>query len=311
MKRKRQMNVKVRVPATTANLGSGFDVFGAALSLYNEFEVEYIDGAKKTKFILKGNGKKTLPKSEKNLVWQSMQETFKILGETKYNLKNLNITINVGIPLNGGLGSSSSAIVGGIFLANELCGNKLNKSQIADLAIRIEGHSDNVVPAIYGGLCICSRNKCGDHGTVVQLPIPKLKVVLCIPAFELRTNRSRQILPKSVDLKDVVFNTSRVAILTAAFCCQDYLLLKQAMQDKVHQPYREKMIPSMNEVIEAALEAGAYGACLSGSGPTLAAFCDKKDMLDVQKAMIKRWKKEGVTTESYILDFDVQGISKI
>jgi homoserine kinase len=297
--------VKVKVPATTANLGPGFDVFGAALSLYNEFEAEYVPDAKKTYFMLKGVGKKSLPRGEKNLFWQSMQQTFKVLSEDKYNLKNLNITVNTGIPLSGGLGSSASAIVGGIVLANALCTNKLDKSQVADLAVKIEGHPDNVIPAVYGGVCICSKD--GDHGAVIQLPIPKLKVVLCVPSFELRTKRSRQILPKYVDLQDLVFNTSRVALLTAAFCCSDFVLLKTGMQDKVHQPYRGKMIPAMDEVFEAALSAGAYGACLSGSGPTLAAFCSAKDAITVQKSMIKRWKKDSVRAKTYILDFDAKG----
>jgi homoserine kinase len=303
------MKVKVRVPATTANLGPGFDVFGAALSLYNEFEAEYTQNNKKTFFVLKGEGKKSICKGEKNLFWQSMQKTFKLLGECKYNLKNLNITINIGIPLSGGLGSSASAIVGGIVLANALCANKLDKTQVADLAVKIEGHPDNVVPALYGGICVYSKD--GDHGTVVQLPIPKLKVVLCVPAFELRTKRSRQVLPKCVDLQDIVFNTSRVALLTAAFCCLDFELLKLGMQDKIHQPYRGKMIPAMNEVLYAALSCGAYGACLSGSGPTLAAFCSAEDALNVQKGMLKRWKKDSVRAKAYVLDIDAKGATII
>ncbi|MDR3195204.1 MAG: homoserine kinase [Endomicrobium sp.] len=299
------MKVKVRVPATVANLGPGFDVFGAALSLYNEFEAEYVPEAKKTYFTLKGAGKKSLPKCEKNLFWQSMQKTFKFLGEDKYNLKNLNIVVNTRIPLSGGFGSSASAIVGGIVLANALCGNKLDKTQVADLAVKIEGHPDNVAPAVYGGICVCSKD--GDHETVVQLPIPKLKVVLCAPAFELRTKRSRQVLPKCVNLQDLVFNTSRVALLTAAFCRSDFTLLKAGMQDKIHQPYRGKMIPDMNEVLDAALSSGAYGACLSGSGPTLAAFCNAKDAVNVRKSMIKRWKKDSVRAKAYVLDFDAKG----
>ncbi|MCL2799369.1 MAG: homoserine kinase [Endomicrobia bacterium] len=301
------MKVRMRVPATTANLGPGFDVLGAAVGLYNEFEAEYVPNAASTKFVLKGEGRKMLPKGEKSLVWQSMQETFKLLKETKYNLKNLNITIKTGIPLSGGLGSSASAIVGGIALANALCGNKLNKSQITELAIKIEGHPDNVAPAVFGGLCVCGKED-GGHGTIVHLPVPKLKVVLCVPSFELRTKRSRQILPKNVDLKDVVFNTSRVAFLTAAFCTGDFALLEKGMQDKIHQPYRGKMIPAMDEVLKAALDNGAYGSYLSGSGPTIAALCDAKKAEEVKKAMVKVWKRESVSVKAYILDFDKKGI---
>ncbi|MCA6085066.1 homoserine kinase [Candidatus Endomicrobiellum agilis] len=305
------MKIKIRVPSTTANLGPGFDVFGTALSLYNEFETEYVPDSKETSFILEGEGKDSLPKGEKNLVWQSMQETFKFLGESKYNLRNLNIKINAGVPLSRGLGSSASAIVGGIALANALCEDKLDKSQIADLGVKIEGHPDNIVPAVFGGLCICSKDETGDRNAIVHLPIPKLKAVLCVPAFELKTERARRILPESLDLKDVVFNISRVAMLTAAFCSGDYLLLKQGMRDKIHQPYREKMIPAMNEVFEAAVSAGAYGAFLSGSGPTLAAFCAEKVAIDVQKAMVERWEKENISAKAHILDFDTKGIFKI
>ncbi|MDR0977596.1 MAG: homoserine kinase [Endomicrobium sp.] len=301
------MKVKVKVPATTANLGPGFDVFGAALSMYNEFEAEYVPKTKKTHFILRGIGKKYLAGGE-NLFLKSMQKTFAILGEDKYSLKNLNVVVNTGIPLSGGLGSSASAIVGGVVVANILCGNKLDKTQVADLAVKIEGHPDNVIPALYGGICLCSKDNGNGHGTVIQLPVPNLKVVLCVPSFELRTKKSRQILPKSADLQDVVFNISRVALLTAAFCCSDFSLLRDGTQDKIHQPYRSKMIPSMNEVLESALSAGAYGAFLSGAGPSLAAFCSSKNAVNVQKNMLKRWRKgNSVRVKSYILDFDVKG----
>lgn len=304
------MKVKMRVPATTANLGPGFDVFGAALALYNEFEAEYVPKAKQTKFILKGEGKKILPAGEKNVMWQSMQETFKVLKCDKFNLKNLNLKINTSIPLSGGLGSSASAIVGGIALANALCGKKLNKFQMAEIAMKIEGHPDNVAPAVYGGLCVCVQSK-DEPISVIKLPVPKLKVVLCVPSFELRTKRSRQILPKTVELKDAVFNISRVALLSAAFCTGDYSLLAKGMQDRIHQPYRGKMIPVMNDVLKAATNAGAYGSFLSGSGPTLAALCGKKDAVAVQKSMSKVWKKESVAVKSYILDFDSEGVKEL
>ncbi|MDR2425744.1 MAG: homoserine kinase [Endomicrobium sp.] len=304
------MKVKMRVPATTANLGPGFDIFGAALSLYNEFEAEYVPNANRTKFELKGDGKKVLPKGDKNLLWKAMSETFKFLKCDKYNLRNLNIAIKTSIPLSGGLGSSASAIIGGIALANVLCGDKLDKLQIARLGMKIEGHPDNIAPAVYGGLCVCYKNEEG-LSDVMALPIPKAKVVLCVPSFELRTKRSRQILPKQIDLQDVVFNASRVAMLTAAFCTGNYKLLRIGMQDKLHQPYRGKMIPAMNAVIKSAMDSGAYGAFLSGSGPSIAAFCGGKDCGKIEKTMIKVWKKESVAVKSYILDFDIKGVTKI
>jgi homoserine kinase len=138
-----------------------------------------------------------------------MLKAFKVLGEDKYNLENLNIRINSGIPLNIGLGSSTSAIVGGIALANVLCGKELDKfkSQIADFAIKIEGYPNNVVPAVFGGLCACTN---GDLRTVLHLSILKLKVVLCVTFFELRTKYPRQILPKSIGLKDIICFLNKV-----------------------------------------------------------------------------------------------------
>jgi len=303
------MKVKMRAPLTTANLGPGFDVFGAALNLYNAFSAETVANGK-GKFTLKGEGKKVLPKGEKNLLWQAMKETFKVLGETKYNLKNLNIAINTRIPLSGGLGSSASAIVGGVCLANALCGSKLAKRQMAEIAVKIEGHPDNVIPAIFGGLCVCANGEDG-HGNILQLPVPKLKVAICVPSFELRTKRSRQILPKKIDLSDAVFNASRSAVLTAAFCAGDFSLFKKGMEDKIHQQYRGKMIPAMNEVLNAAYSAGALGAYLSGSGPSIAAFCSPKNAEEIRKAMTKEWKKESVKVKSYILDFDKKGVKHI
>jgi homoserine kinase len=138
-----------------------------------------------------------------------------------------------------------------------------------------------------------------------------MKVVMCVPSFELRTKRSRQALPKNIELQDAVFNTSRVALLTAAFCTGNNELLRQGMEDRFHQPYRGKMIPAMNAVIKTAVENGAYGAFLSGSGPSIAAFCSGKECEKIEKAMVKIWRKESVAVKSYILDFDAKGVTKI
>ena len=295
--------IKVKVPATTANLGPGFDVLGASLSLYNELAQD----PKKAKFIVEGEGKKILPRNEKNILWKAMDAVFGLLDEReKYNLKSFNIKLTNNIPLSSGLGSSSAARAAGIIAANKICGNKLSLGEMAQLGVKLEGHPDNIIPAFYGGVCI-SINKGNDVIDVIKLPIPKIKAVACTPGFELATERSRNILPSKYDRKDVVFNISRVALLTKAFCTNDFKVLQEAMQDKIHQPYRAKLIPVMQDLIDVAVKEGAYGACLSGAGPSMIAFCDSSKAQNIAKSMAKIWKKETVPTKTFILDFDKDG----
>ena len=301
------MKISVKVPATTANLGPGFDVLGASLSLYNELEVSFASEPKKAKFVIDGEGKKILPKNESNILWKAMDAVFGLLDvREKYNLKSFNIKLTNNIPLSSGLGSSSAARAAGIIAANKICGNKLTKGEMAQLGVKLEGHPDNIIPAFYGGVCV-SINKGNDMIDVIKLPIPKIKAVVCTPGFELATERSRNILPPKYDRKDVVFNISRVALLTKAFCTNDFELLQEAMQDKLHQPYRAKLIPVMQDLIDSAVKEGAYGACLSGSGPSMIAFCTNAKAQNIAKSMAKIWKKETVPTKTFILDFDKNG----
>lgn len=300
--------IKVKVPATTANLGPGFDVLGASLSLYNELEVSLAEHSKKAKFVVAGEGRKILPKNERNILWKAMVAVFDLLNVSdKYNLKSFNIKLTNNIPLSSGLGSSSAARAAGIIAANKICGNKLTLEEMAQLGVKLEGHPDNIIPAFYGGVCI-SINNGDDKIEVIKLPIPKIKAVVCTPGFELATERSRNILPLKYDRKAVVFNIARVALLTKVFCTNDFKFLKEAMQDKIHQPYRAKLIPVMQELIDCAVKAGAYGACLSGAGPSMIAFCANNKAQNVAKAMAKIWKKETVPTKIFILDFDKNGV---
>jgi len=299
--------VKVRVPATTANLGPGFDILGASLSMYNEVEITPAKNSS-GKFTILGEGKTILPKNEKNILWKAMDAVFGLLDiRDKYKLSDFNIKLKNDIPLSSGLGSSSAARAAGIMAANEICGDKLSIGEMVDLAIRLESHPDNIVPAFYGGICISVQGP-GNEFFVEKLPVAKkMKVVVCTPGFELATERSRNILPLKYARKDVVFNSSRIALLTKAFCTNDFSNLSKAMQDKLHQPYRAKLIPVMEEIIEAAEKAGAYGACLSGSGPSMVAFCGDKKAKEVLAVMTKIWKKETVPVKQFILDFESNG----
>jgi len=299
------MKIKVRVPASTSNLGSGFDVFGAALKLYNEYEVQTV--AKNGGFVFKGEGKDKLHRDESNLFWQIMSETFKSLKCKKYSLKNLKITINSRIPISSGLGSSASAIVGAIAAAHFLRGKNPSKKVIAQIACDIEGHPDNAVPASCGGVCLCYKDISGKTD-FVKFPVSNLKLVIVNPSFEISTDKARKALPKTYPIKDIVFNLSRISLLTAAFASKKYNLLREAVCDKLHQSYRSKNIPFTKEIFEAAIKSGAKAAFISGSGPSLAAFCEPKKAKKVCAAMKKVWQANKIKTKTYILDFDKEGI---
>jgi homoserine kinase len=304
------MKVKIRVPATTSNLGSGFDILGAALTLYNDFEAETVNNPKQAGITVLGTAKNKLPLNTDNLVWRIMSKTFKTLGSKTFNLNNLKITINTSIPISSGLGSSASAIIGGIALANSLCGSKMTKSDIAQIATDIEGHPDNAFPAVFGGICLCYKDE--QNKTIFyQMPKTKLKLVIINPSFEINTEESRKKLPKNYKTQDLIFNISRTALLTAAFYSKKYTLLKEAVKDKSHQPYRLPSILKSKEIFQSALEAGSEGVFLSGSGPSIAAFANINKAKAVAKAMSKVWSKANISFKTFILDFDYKGMSKI
>ncbi len=299
--------IKIKIPATTANFGSGFDVLGAALKLYNEIEVSvYADtrNDKKPTIEITGEGKGTLPRNEKNVVVQAMKLVFNICKKplTTYHLRLTNR-----IPLARGLGSSAAARLGGIVAANEICGRKLSEDEVIQIVSKLEGHPDNVVPSFFGGLCVCNFN--GKNVKYAKLKMPSdLKAVLCIPDFELSTNKARNILPKTIPHKDAVFNSSRVALFMSAIIQKKYELLSIAMEDKLHQPYRKKLIPGMYDVFNFAKKSGAYGVCISGSGPTILAVSRQRSAIKIGKAMQKTFLKHNVKSKYIICDFDNEGI---
>lgn len=301
--------IKIRIPATTANFGSGFDILGAALNLYNEMEINILTLArtwehKEIKIEIVGEGKETLPKNEKNIVWQAMKKVFDIcnLPLTAYRLQLIN-----NIPLARGLGSSAAASLGGIVAANEICGKKLSEDEIIQIVSKLEGHPDNVVPSFFGGLCVC--NFSGKNVKYAKIKMPSdLKAVLCIPDFELFTNKARDILPKAVPYEDVIFNSSRVALFISAIVQKKYELLSMAMEDKLHQPYRKKLIPGMEDVFENAKKSGAYGVCISGSGPTILAVSGERLAVSVGKAMQKAFLKHKINSKYIVCDFNNEGI---
>lgn len=239
--------IKIRVPATSANLGPGFDSLGLALDIYNYFTFE------------EGHS------DEDNLVYEAYRNTFTKMGKVFVPVK---ISIKDGIPISRGLGSSAACIVAGVMGALEVMNVPINKEQVLEIATEIEGHPDNVAPAIYGGLCASAM----DSGRVYTNNIDidgSYGFLTIIPDFTLSTAVSRSVLPKEISFKDGTSNISRVSLLIAALISGRDDLIKIGVQDTFHQPYRGNLITGFKEVIDNAYKLGALGCYLSGAGPTI------------------------------------------
>ncbi|GIM44578.1 homoserine kinase [Collibacillus ludicampi] len=282
------MRVRVKVPATTANLGPGFDTLGMALSLYNEIEVEPWTGG--VKIEVSGEGKDLVPRATNNSVYQAIQMVYERIG---IRMRGVRIHIHNEIPVTRGLGSSATAIVGGLLGANALCGNLLTESQLIEMAVQLEGHPDNVAPALLGGVVV--SGVVGGKTYVKRFNPPEgLRCVVVTPDFQLSTLASRRALPASVAFKDAVHNVNCVALLVSALAEGDLTLFSSVMQDRLHEPYRRKLIPGMEEAFAAAKGAGALSVALSGSGPSLIAFCTS-GYEHVGHAMRAAFQNAGVT----------------
>jgi homoserine kinase len=282
--------IRVRVPATSANLGPGFDVIGVALSIFNEVWVEGSD--KKLEIEIFNEGADKISKDENNLVYRSFCKVFERVNK---NPKGIKLVLKNTIPLARGLGSSSAAIVGGLVAGNAYLGFPLNDEELLRMAVEIEGHPDNVAPALFGGVTICTQI---PKLLCVKLPIFELDVVLAVPDFEIKTSDSRKILPREVPFEDAKMNVTNVAFLITALYTKRYDLLEIGMQDRLHQPYRSKLIPGFHEVLKRARRAGALGVALSGSGPTIIALT--KSPQAVAQAMAETFKEHGVNVKTLI-----------
>ncbi len=258
--------ITVRVPATTANIGPGFDSMGCALALYNYITCKVLPVGK-----LVITGCPEPYQNEENLAVQGYRAVLSRLGLPN---EGLSLNIRAEIPVCRGLGSSAALIAGGAAAANLLHGSPLPPAELLEVTNEIEGHPDNLAPAIYGGLT-ASLVEDGKPRTV-KLPLsPTLRWVAAIPDFELSTHLARAVLPKEVAFVDAVYNASHVAVLVGALGRGDRELIAMALRDRLHQPYREKLIPEYNKVKTAAEQCGAIAFCISGAGPTLLALTDE------------------------------------
>lgn len=259
------MRLTARVPATSANLGSGFDCLGLALDFYNEFVV---DTACPAEIVVEGEGAQVLPRNERNLVYRTMRDFFEDL---KRPLPSFRLEARNHIPLTGGLGGSSTALVGALLLANALADEPFDRWALLERAARLEKHPDNVAPAMLGGFVVAALEENRLHA--VRLAAPNgLRAVLFIPSFSIPTREARRLLPTNVPLRDAVFNVSRAALWVAALQTDRLDLLHVAAEDRLHQPYRVALFPSMPQFFDAARKAGALAAWLSGAGSALLAL---------------------------------------
>lgn len=263
--------VRVRVPCTTANMGPGFDVMGAALSLYNETEFEEID---KGVVILEEGRPKVDESPHKNLLYTSYADTLKLCGRP---VRGVRITGRErGIPISRGLGSSAACIVAGILAANRVMKDPLSLDEVIEIATRMEGHPDNVVPALVGGMAV----SVSEHGRVLyaKVPLPEsLAFVAIIPSFRLSTKKARKVLPRAHSRADCVHNIGRAALLVASMASGDLSKLRPATGDRLHQPYRLRLIPGAQQILSTARELGSIAEYVSGAGPTLMALVEGHD----------------------------------
>jgi len=286
--------IRVQVPTTTANLGPGFDCLGMALELYNV--VEMIPTPRGLVIEVSGEGAVEIPRDERNLVLQAARSVFSQVG---YAPPGIRLRLQNQIPVARGLGSSTAAIVGGVIAANLLAGGNLSVKEMITLASSIEGHPDNVAPAVLGGVVVAVQDD-DDVKYLKFQPPPGLRGVVAIPDFPLATKTSREILPAQVSFQDAVFNVGRVALLVAALQQGDLSLLGTAMEDRLHQAFRSSLVPGLKKVLAAAKLAGARGVTLSGAGPAVIAFADANFDL-IARVMGDTFRQNGIKARVLIL----------
>ncbi|BAU66689.1 homoserine kinase [Stanieria sp. NIES-3757] len=299
--------VTVIVPATTANLGAGFDCIGAALTFYNQFTFTTVETNTDLKIVVTGEEAARVSQDRDNLLYQSFTKFYHKIDRS---IPKIAIEIKLGVPLARGLGSSATAIVGGLVGANQLAGNPLSNTEVMELAIEMEGHPDNVVPALLGN-CQLSVGETGNW-QICEIPWhQEIVPVVAIPDFELSTEEARSVLPTTISRSDAIFNISRLGLLLRGLETNRSDWLSAALADKLHQPYRQALIHGYQQVQAAAIASGAYGMVISGAGPTLLALTNPQQAKSVVSAMMEAWQEQGINSKVMILQLDTTGAKVI
>jgi homoserine kinase len=293
----RKSSVTVRVPATTSNLGPGFDTLGIALKLHNQISICETD-----ELIIERVDNQRNSAAANAMSREAADAFFR---RSKIKAHGAQIEVKGDLPISGGLGSSVTIRLGIVYALNELNGRPLPDVALLDLVSDLEHHPDNVAPALFGGFAVSAI----INGTVryrrFSVP-PSLKFVVCIPEFEVSTEKARALLPKQVPLRDAVENLNRVALITSIFATGDYALLRGLFDDNLHQPYRKKLIPQLDAVIAAGVEAGALAGWLSGSGPAIMCATEQKERA-VADAMAGVFARNRIRCVTHILQADNDG----
>ena len=298
------MKVRVTVPASASNTGPAFDSLGVAFGHFNEVVA---DTDRPGALDIEGEGAELLRKGEPNLVRLAIARFAEVTGKAvpPHGLALVNR-----IPFARGLGSSAAAIVGGLLAADALTGAGLGRKDLLKIALAMEGHPDNVAPAIYGGFVLTVLEEGEVNGPITVVPLvapPAWRAVLFVPELVIPTKDARAILPKEVSRRDAVFNHSRAALLAAAIAQNRPDLLRVAMQDRLHQPSRSKIFPPQDDLIRAGLDGGAWGACLSGAGSAILAIADAAKAAGVGEAMKAKAAGLGVPGRGLVLEIPASG----
>jgi homoserine kinase len=298
-------SVTIHVPATTANLGPGFDTLGLALDLWNETEFVQTDDGKLS-LTISGEGEKTLPTDEKNAIAAAALQLYALVGK---NPAGLAIRCINRIPLVSGMGSSSAALLTGMLGANALLGETFSREEILSMATENEGHPDNVVPAMLGGLVASVLS--GDRIVTRKLVVSPMTITVVFPDFYFPTKAAREILPEYVLRQDAIFNVSRAVLVIKSLETGDLTLLGEVMEDALHQPYRLPLIPGALDAIKAARQAGASAVALSGAGPSLIAFSRQPADAGIGLAMQRAFEQAGLTARIFPLNISQSGASVV
>ena len=298
------MKFTIKVPATSANLGPGFDALGLALDLWNE--AEFIPTKnKRISVTIEGEGLNKLPIDQSNAVVEAALQVYELAGKPCHGLK---IHCTNRVPLGSGLGSSSAALLTGMLGANAMLGEPFSREEILKLAIETEGHPDNVAPAMLGGLVASIIHE--SHVLSLRLSLTgqhtPIHITVVSPDFDFPTKQARALLPRQIDRKDAIYNISRAVIVTEAFRLGDLDMLQEAMTDKLHQPYRIPLIPGAQAAMEAMQQAGASAVALSGAGPSLIAFSPKRETA-IGKAGQQAFAAAGLQSRVFKLKINRKG----
>lgn len=278
--------IRIQIPATSANLGSGFDSLGIALTMYNQVWMEESDTLD-----ISSKDDVKIPTDENNLIFWAARQVYEKCGR---KLPGLKLIQQNDIPMARGLGSSSACIVAGLLGANRLLGSPLSQQELINLAAKIEGHPDNTTPAISGGLVASAIE--GERVYSVSVPVAEnIRFVLFIPPFELKTEKARAILPAQYSREDAVYNLSRSALMTATLFSGKTENLRVAVQDRLHQPHRSGLIPHLDQVFRLSYELGSLGTYISGAGPTIIALADVADTGNFTQYALRHLEEKGIT----------------